>query len=103
MRSILKCHVKSPLLSSVDMLHYLQFQLFDPEQRIDGKYEKKLAVNVCTIVHGEKRPINQWLLPTGREHSSHLSMGISGLVTSKANLLQRSVTLNPPVVLSTCP
>lgn len=102
-RSILKCHIKGPLLSSIDMLRYLQFQLFNPAQRIDGKYEKKLAVNVCTIVHGEKHPINQWLLPTRREHSSHLSAGISGLVTSRANLLQRSVTLNPPVVLSTCP
>lgn len=102
-RSILKHHVKSPLLSSIDMLCYLQFQLFDPRAKDRCQIWKKLAVKVCTIVDGEKRPINQWLLPTRREHSSHLSAGISGLVTSRANLLQRSVTLNPPVVLSTCP
>lgn len=37
-------------------------------------------------------------MPTRREHSSHLSARISGLVTSRANLLQRSVTLHSPAV-----
>lgn len=87
----------------VDMLRYLRIQLFDSAQRINGKIWKQCAVNVRIIAHGGRRPINQWVLPTRREHSSHLSSGISGLVTSRANLLQRSVALNPPVVLSTCP
>lgn len=92
----------SRALSFINLLCYLHFQLFDPEQRIDSKYEGNSPSMPAQWLLWKSR-VNQWLLPTRREHSSHLSARISGLVTSRANLLQRSVTLNPPVVLSACP
>lgn len=93
----------SRLLPSINLLCYLRFQLFDPKQRIDGKYESSSPLMPALRLSGGRAVSTSGFLPTRREHSSHLSARISGLVTSRANLLQRSVTLNPPVVLSACP
>lgn len=69
----------------------LSSNFFDPERQLGGNC---LWLNARAGSSG--RRINRWPLPKRRGHSSHLSARISGLVTSRANLLQRSVTLNSP-------
>lgn len=80
--------VETPLLSPFSSL---PSNFFDPERQLDSNC---LWLNAHAGSSG--RGINRWLLPKRRRHSSHLSARISGLVTSRANLLQRSVTLNSP-------
>lgn len=88
------------VLPSITRLCYLRFQLFDPRQR---QIRKLLTNNTRRKTCSGGAVSTSGFCPRGGEHSSHLSARISGLVRSRANLLQRSVTLDPPVVLSACP
>lgn len=58
-RNQLKSHIQpssatSRALSSINPLCYLHFQLFDPEQRIDSKYESNSALMPAQWLSGEE-------------------------------------------------